>query len=88
MALPARSALPAGILGAVLVLAGIAFHSAAAYRAANRDQTASWPEFLEWGAVRTLAWAALAGGVWLLVWARSRRAAGRDGNPGQEPAGA
>ena len=78
MAVPSRRHLPAAALGALLVLASLVFHSAAAYRAANRDQTASWPEFLEWSAVRLAAWAALAGGVWLLVHARG---VWRDGEP-------
>ncbi|GAB7193628.1 hypothetical protein NUM3379_43380 [Kineococcus sp. NUM-3379] len=73
MAVTARNSLPVAVLGVLLVLAGAVFHSAAAYRAANRDQTASWPEFLEWGAIRWAAWAALAGGAWLVVLARGAR---------------
>ena len=77
MAVPARNPLLLAVTGALLVLAGVAFHSAAAYRAANTDQTASWPEFLEWGVVRLAAWGAIAGGAWLLVHARNARRPGR-----------
>ena len=58
--------------GALAVAVGVALHAVAAYYRPEGDHPldadSDWA-FLEAGWIRLAAWAAVAGGAWLLVWA-------------------
>ena len=66
------------VLGAAVLLAGIAFHAAAAYYRPGGEQPLHADldlAFLSWGWLRLAAWVAIAGGAWLLAAARGRGSA-------------
>lgn len=62
-------------LGAALVVAGVAFHVLAATvhpAVEPRPAGADVWVFLQWGWLRVLAWAGVAGGTWLAAWCLTR----------------
>jgi hypothetical protein len=73
-------------VGAALVVAGVAFHGTAAYFRPTGPHPLSGEEawaFLRWGPLRAAAWAAVAGGTWLLarVWTARRDGSHAGGDP-------
>lgn len=63
-------------VGAVLVVAGVAFHALAASVNPMGDpqlpSADSW-DFLRWGWLRASAWAGIGGGTWLAAWGLTAR---------------